>query len=295
MLNLFHSDVDELDWVEFLTDLELRFAIRPSAVPCSNPTMEEVIGWFVEPAVNETIHSDKRTLVAHASDEGKATPLLFDHTFREVMRLTREEAHRLRHPYLGTGHLLLGLIRDSPGAPVAILRGLTLDIAAITAEIVRRSPPSDGAISRGLFQTPPFRKALQAAMAEARHLGDSHVRAEHLLMGMLEDEGDIASVVLEHFKPGCVGSIRAQTLKHLGYGVGDVLLGWNDGAMGKLASAVKEAVRWDHLAVLADALEEAGCTNAAILSHLRTPLHHGDRCRILDLFYLAPSQLDNRA
>jgi DNA-binding transcriptional regulator YhcF (GntR family) len=115
---------------------------------------------------------------------------------RMALALAREEAIRLGHPYLGTEHMLLGLLREARGTE-EILRALDLSGEAIRERV-------DGAVRKGA-ETPglaemPYtsraKKVLEFAMAEARELRDDYVGVEHLFLGLLREEKGIAAQVL---------------------------------------------------------------------------------------------------
>jgi ATP-dependent Clp protease ATP-binding subunit ClpC len=116
---------------------------------------------------------------------------------RKVMEQANQEAQRLGHEYIGTEHVLLGLIKVEDGIAVEILKGFGLDAGELEQQIAKIVPsPSTGTVSQQLPQTPRTKKIIDNAIEEARALGQDYVGTEHLLLGLLRDEESAASQVL---------------------------------------------------------------------------------------------------
>ncbi len=122
----------------------------------------------------------------------------FTDRVRMVLQLAREEAARLRHEYVGTEHILLGLIREGEGVAAAVLTNLNVDLEEVSAKIEETVKPGKAAASAGpdLPYTSRAKKVLEFAMMEARELDHSYVGTEHLLLGVLREEKGIGAQVL---------------------------------------------------------------------------------------------------
>ncbi len=136
----------------------------------------------------------------------------FTERARQVIILAREEAIRLGHNFVGTEHLLLGLIRGGEGLAVATLKKLNVDTVAVKAEIEKRVA-AGGEVSpdRKIPFTPGAKKVLEYAISEARSLGHNYLGTEHLLLGLIREGEGIASRVLRDFGMS-VAVAKAQAL-----------------------------------------------------------------------------------
>lgn len=140
----------------------------------------------------------------------------FTERVRKVMFLAREESGRLQHDYIGTEHLLLGLVREGEGIAVAVLINLGLDLDQIRKAIEETIPAPGGTALIGEVPfTPSAKKVLELSVEEARSLGHSYVGTEHLLLGLIKEGEGIAARVLKRME-GNVERVRAETLKLLG-------------------------------------------------------------------------------
>jgi len=122
----------------------------------------------------------------------------FTERVRKVLAMAREEAARLHHEYVGTEHILLGLIREGEGVAAAVLQNLSVDLDEIQQKIEETVKKGKAAQATGpdLPYTSRAKKVLELAMAEARELNHSYVGTEHLLLGLLREEKGIAAQVL---------------------------------------------------------------------------------------------------
>ena len=121
----------------------------------------------------------------------------FTDRVRKVLQMAGEEARRLRHDYVGTEHILLGLICVGEGLAVVVFNNLCVDLERIQEEVEERVRRGRYFISlEGLPYTSRAKKVLELAMAEARELNHSYVGTEHLLMGLLRERKGIAAEVL---------------------------------------------------------------------------------------------------
>ena len=144
----------------------------------------------------------------------------FTDRVRKVLAMAREEAIRLQHDYVGTEHILLGLIREGEGVAAAVLTNLNVDLDQIHEQVKESVKKGKATIALGeLPYTSRAKKVLEFAMAEARELSHSYVGTEHLLLGLLREEKGIAAQVLNSLGIG-MEEARSETLKVLGSDVG---------------------------------------------------------------------------
>ena len=140
----------------------------------------------------------------------------FTDRVRKVLAMAREEAIRLQHDYVGTEHLLLGLIREGEGVAAAVLTNLNVDLEQIHERVEESVRKGKATIALGeLPYTSRAKKVLEFAMAEARDFNHSYVGTEHLLLGLLREEKGIAAQVLNSLGV-TLDEAREETLKVLG-------------------------------------------------------------------------------
>jgi ATP-dependent Clp protease ATP-binding subunit ClpC len=141
----------------------------------------------------------------------------FTERVRKVLAMAREEAARLHHEYVGTEHILLGLIREGEGVAAAVLQNLSIDLDEIQQKIEETVKKGKAAQTTGpdLPYTSRAKKVLELAMSEARELTHSYVGTEHLLLGLLREEKGIAAQVLTDSGVN-LEAARAETLRLLG-------------------------------------------------------------------------------
>jgi len=141
----------------------------------------------------------------------------FTDRVRKVLQMAREEAARLHHEYVGTEHILLGLIREGEGVAAAVLTNLNVDLEEIQQKIEETVKKGKAAAAAGpdLPYTSRAKKVLELAMSEARELNHSYVGTEHLLLGLLREEKGIAAQVLTDAGVN-LEQARAETLRLLG-------------------------------------------------------------------------------
>jgi len=121
----------------------------------------------------------------------------FTERARKVILLAKEEAKRFNHDYIGTEHILLGLIREGEGVAAAVLQKLGLSPEKIRLEVEKlvQSGPST-MVSGDIPFTPKAKKVIELAMEEARSLGHNYIGTEHLLLGLIREGEGVASQVL---------------------------------------------------------------------------------------------------
>ena len=142
----------------------------------------------------------------------------FSERARKVLTFAQEEAQHLNHSYIGTEHILLGLLREEEGVAAKVLinlgAGLNKVRASVEFIIGRGEKPSAG--ETGL--TPRARRVIELAIDEARYLGHSYIGTEHLLLGLLREGEGIAAGVLDSFGI-TLDRARAETTRILSQGV----------------------------------------------------------------------------
>ncbi|MGK2935026.1 MAG: ATP-dependent Clp protease ATP-binding subunit [Gemmatimonadaceae bacterium] len=139
----------------------------------------------------------------------------FTERVRKVLAMAREEASRLHHEYVGTEHILLGLIREGEGVAATVLQNLNVDLDEIQQKIEETVKKGKAPQASDLPYTSRAKKVLELAMAEARDLSHSYVGTEHLLLGLLREEKGIAAQVLADAGIN-LDAARAETLRLLG-------------------------------------------------------------------------------
>lgn len=124
----------------------------------------------------------------------------FTERVRSCLALAREESHALNHEYVGTEHILLGVIRGGEGVAMATLNILKIDPEKVRQDLldtVKRGKPGE-MHGPDLPYTSRAKKVLELSMMEARDLNHSYVGTEHVLLGLLREEKGIAAQVLRH-------------------------------------------------------------------------------------------------
>jgi ATP-dependent Clp protease ATP-binding subunit ClpC len=121
----------------------------------------------------------------------------FTERARKVLVLAKEEARRFSHDYIGTEHILLGLIREGEGVACAVLQNLGIDLERLRLEIEKLiSPGSAAPVLGDIPFTPRAKKALELAAEETRQLGHNYIGTEHILLGLIREGEGVASQVL---------------------------------------------------------------------------------------------------
>jgi ATP-dependent Clp protease ATP-binding subunit ClpC len=123
----------------------------------------------------------------------------FTERARRVIILAREEAERHHHEYLGTEHILLGMLKDGGGIAITVLQKAGLTVDQIRLEIERHLPRNANSLIVGEIPfTPKAKKVLEYAVEEARLMGHNYIGTEHLLLGLLKEKEGIAAKVLNN-------------------------------------------------------------------------------------------------
>ena len=116
---------------------------------------------------------------------------------RKVMQLANQEAQRFNHEYIGTEHMLLGLVKEGTGVAANVLKNLDVDLRKIRLEVEKLVQSGPEMITMGkLPQTPRAKKVIEYSMEEARNLNHNFVGTEHILLGLLREQEGVAAQVL---------------------------------------------------------------------------------------------------
>ena len=140
----------------------------------------------------------------------------FTERARKVIILAKEEAKRFNHDYIGTEHILLGLIKEGESVAAAVLQnlGLSLDTIRLEVEKLVQFGPST-VVSGDIPFTPKAKKVIELAMDEARRLGHNYIGTEHLLLGLIKEGEGVASHVLMNVGLD-LNKVRSEVIKLLG-------------------------------------------------------------------------------
>ncbi len=139
----------------------------------------------------------------------------FTERARRVIILAREEAERHQHEFLGTEHILLGVLKDGGGIAIAVLQKLGIDLEQLKIELENNLPKSSNTLIVGEIPfTPKAKKVLEYSVEEAKLMGHNYIGTEHLLLGLVKEKEGVASKVLSNFGVRLVET-REQTLKLL--------------------------------------------------------------------------------
>lgn len=126
---------------------------------------------------------------------------------RKIIIYAREEAEKRQNDYLGTEHILLALLRDDDGLPVAILRKMGISIDELYMEVERNLPSGTNLMTFGDIPfTPRAKKVLEFAVEEARLLGHNYIGSEHLMLGLIREEEGIGGKILRSFGVNLLGA-----------------------------------------------------------------------------------------
>ncbi|MBU6387787.1 MAG: AAA family ATPase, partial [Planctomycetes bacterium] len=138
---------------------------------------------------------------------------------RKVMQLANQEAQRFNHEYIGTEHILLGLVKEGSGVAANVLKNLDIDLRKIRLEVEKlvQSGPEMVTIGK-LPHTPRAKKVIEYSMEEARNLNHNYVGTEHILLGLLREQDGVAAQVLMNLGMK-LEDVREEVLSLLGHGI----------------------------------------------------------------------------
>jgi ATP-dependent Clp protease ATP-binding subunit ClpC len=142
---------------------------------------------------------------------------------RKVMQLANQEAQRFNHEYIGTEHILLGLVKEGSGVAANVLKNLDIDLRKIRLEvekIVQTGPGGEQVVMGKLPHTPRAKKVIEYSIEEARNLNHNYVGTEHLLLGLLREQEGVAAQVLMNLGLK-LEDVREEVLNLLGHNMPD--------------------------------------------------------------------------
>ena len=137
---------------------------------------------------------------------------------RKVMALANQEAQRFNHEYIGTEHILLGLVKEGSGVGANVLKNLDVDLRKVRLEVEKLVRAGPEMVTMGkLPQTPRAKKVIEYAIEEARNLNHNYVGTEHILLGLLREHDGVAAQVLMNLGLK-LEDVREEVLNLLGAG-----------------------------------------------------------------------------
>jgi excisionase family DNA binding protein len=145
----------------------------------------------------------------------------FTERARKVLTLAQEEAKRFKHNYIGTEHLLLGLVREGEGVAVKVLNSLGVELETLRGAVEFIIGRGDRVVLGEVGLTPRAKRAIELAVDEARRLNHHYIGTEHLLLGMVREGEGIAAGVLKSLGVN-LEKVRIQTIQVLSQMQGDV-------------------------------------------------------------------------
>jgi ATP-dependent Clp protease ATP-binding subunit ClpC len=135
---------------------------------------------------------------------------------KKVMNLARQEAQRFNHEYLGTEHILLGLVQEGSGVAANVLKNMAIDLNKIRSEVEKIVKTGPSMVTMGQLPfTPRAKKVLELSMEEASNLGHNYIGTEHLLLGLIKENEGIAAQVLLNLGVK-LEDVREEVLEFLG-------------------------------------------------------------------------------
>jgi ATP-dependent Clp protease ATP-binding subunit ClpC len=138
----------------------------------------------------------------------------FTERARKVLSLAQEEAQRLQHHYIGTEHLLLGLVREGEGVAANVLSNLGVDLNEVRYAVEAIIGREDRIVPGEIGLTPRAKKVLELAVDEARRLNHHSIGSEHLLLGLAREGEGIGAGVLQSLGVR-LEKVRTETIRVL--------------------------------------------------------------------------------
>src|SRR5881296_3392531 len=138
----------------------------------------------------------------------------FTERARKVLTLAQEEAQRFNHNYIGTEHLLLGLVREGEGVAAKVLANMGVELNKVRSAVEFIIGRGDRMVMGEIGLTPRAKKVIELAVDEARRLNHQYIGTEHLLLGLVREGEGIAAGVLTGMGVK-LEQVRTETLKVL--------------------------------------------------------------------------------
>ena len=142
----------------------------------------------------------------------------FTERARHVVVLAQDEARALKHNYVGTEHILLGLLREEEGIAGRVLESLGIQLDGLRVQVSRIIGQGDALTTGQIPFTPRAKKVLELALREARALGHEHIGTEHLLLGVVRENEGIAARLLAD-RDADAARVRSEVMRVLGEAV----------------------------------------------------------------------------
>ncbi|MBK5110062.1 MAG: ATP-dependent Clp protease ATP-binding subunit [Thermoleophilia bacterium] len=163
----------------------------------------------------------------------------FTERARQVVVLAQEEARTLKHNYIGTEHILLGLLREEEGLAARVLESLDITVERVRAQVVRIVGSGEEVTSGQIPFTPRAKKVLELALREALSLGHNYIGTEHILLGLVRENEGVAARILLDFDADS-DKIRNEVIRMLS-GPGGRRPGQNPSSGGQAEAAGKKS------------------------------------------------------
>jgi len=144
----------------------------------------------------------------------------FSERARKVLTLAGEEAQRFNHNYIGTEHLLLGLVREGDGVAGRVLNNLGVQLPKVRDAVEFIIGRGEGKVTGDIGLTPRAKKVVELAVDEARRLNHDYIGTEHLLLGLVREGEGVAAGVLESLGVR-LEQVRTQVEQVIGQGAGE--------------------------------------------------------------------------
>ncbi len=138
----------------------------------------------------------------------------FTERARQVVVLAQDEARALKHNYIGTEHILLGLLREEEGLAARVLESLDITVEEVRAQVARIVGQGDEVTTGQIPFTPRAKKVLELALREALSLGHNYIGTEHILLGLVREGEGVAAQILKKLGAELVG-VRAAVVELL--------------------------------------------------------------------------------
>lgn len=142
----------------------------------------------------------------------------FTRKAQKVLLLAQEEARRMQYPFVGTEHILLGLLREGEGVAARVLTEMGVDPESVLAQVRQMVEPGESPVGQEVALTPRAKRVLELAIDEARNLGNNYIGTEHLLLGLIREGEGIAARVLAASGVE-LERVRAMVMEAIGTGV----------------------------------------------------------------------------
>ena len=141
----------------------------------------------------------------------------FTERARQVVVLAQDEARALKHNYIGTEHILLGLLRQEKGLAARVLESLGITVEEVRAHVARMIGQGDEVTQGHIPFTPRAKKVLELSLREAKALQHGYIGTEHILLGIVRENEGVAARILLHFDADAE-TIRSEVIRMLSGG-----------------------------------------------------------------------------